>query len=248
MRCAACVGISLAIVLTLAVTPALAYRPFDSTDADVAGKSEFELELGPLGSLRDTGNRYWVATAVVANFGLPGDRELVLQGQRQQSRDGGPDVPATSVVNTGAFIKQILRRGALQDAEGPSVATEYGLLLPTINDEHGAGFSWAGIVSQRRPYGTAHLNAEIAYTRAHKPEAFLGAILEGPYEWAVRPVMELTVEQESGAARTISRLVGLIWHKQENLSFDIGVRSAYGGDRHVNELRIGFTWNLSLHK
>ncbi len=28
--------------------PALAYRPFDSTDADVAGPGEFELELGPV--------------------------------------------------------------------------------------------------------------------------------------------------------------------------------------------------------
>src|SRR4051812_22007930 len=110
MRCFACVGVSFAVVLTLAGTPAHAYRPFDSTDADVAGKNEFELELGPIGSLRDTGNRYWVAPAVVANFGLAGDRELVLQGQRQQSRDRGPDVPATSVVNTGIFIKQLLRR------------------------------------------------------------------------------------------------------------------------------------------
>ena len=248
MRCFACVAVSFAVAFTLAITPAYAYRPFDSTDADVAGKNEFELELGPIGSLRDTGNRYWVAPAVVANFGLSGDRELVVQGQRQQSRDGGADVPATSVVNTGIFIKQLLRRGVLQDAEGPSVATEYGFLLPTINDEHGAGFSWAGIVSQRRSYGTAHLNAEVAYTRAHKPGAFLGAILEGPHEWLVRPVVEFTAEQESGAARTISRLAGLIWHKQENLSFDIGLRSAYGGERHVNEVRIGFTWSLAFRK
>ena len=62
----------------------------------------------------------------------------MLQGQRQQLRAGEPDVPSTSVVNTGAFIKQVLRRGVLQDAEGPSVATEYGVLLPTLNGEHGA--------------------------------------------------------------------------------------------------------------
>ncbi|MDB5807932.1 MAG: hypothetical protein JWN94_54 [Betaproteobacteria bacterium] len=184
----------------------------------------------------------------MANFGIRDDLELVLQGQRQQLRDGGAGVPATSVVNTGAFIKQVLRRGVLQDAEGPSVATEYGFLLPTVNDEPGAGFSWAGILSQRVRYAMAHFNAELAYTRAHKPGAFLGTILEGPHEWVTRPVMEVTAEQESGGPRTISRLVGIIWRKQDNLSFDIGVRSAHGGEHHVKELRIGFTWNLTVRK
>jgi hypothetical protein len=200
--------VALVIVCAIASGRVFAYRPFDSTDADVAKRGEFELELGPIGSLRDGGTRYWVAPAVVVNFGIRDDLELVLQAQRQQLRDGAPDVSAVSVVNTGAFIKQVLRRGALQDGDGPSVATEYGVLLPTVNDEPGAGFSWAGIVSQRSRYGTAHFNAELAYTRAHKPGGFLGTILEGPYEWATRSVVEMTAEQESGNARTISRLVG----------------------------------------
>ena len=120
---------------------AFAYRPFDSTDADVAGPKEFKLELGPIGSLRDGVNKYWVAPAIVANFGIKEGYELVLQGQRLQLREGEPDVPSTSVVNTGAFIKQILRRGVLQEEQGASVAMEYGLLLPTHHAEHGTGFS-----------------------------------------------------------------------------------------------------------
>ena len=33
--------------------PALALRPYDSTDADVAKQGEFELELGPVGRRRE---------------------------------------------------------------------------------------------------------------------------------------------------------------------------------------------------
>jgi hypothetical protein len=56
--------------LTLASQPAVAYRPFDSTDADVAGAGEFELELGPIGHLREGANKFRVAPAVIANIGL----------------------------------------------------------------------------------------------------------------------------------------------------------------------------------
>ena len=83
-----------AIWLTLSSHPALAYRPFDSTDAAVAGAGEFELELGPIGHLREGTNKFWVAPAVIANIGLEGDRELVLQGQRQQLREVGPGAPS----------------------------------------------------------------------------------------------------------------------------------------------------------
>jgi hypothetical protein len=60
--------------------------------------------------------------------------------------------------------------------------------------------------------------------------------------------MELFVEQASGSPRTVSRLVGMIWRSKEHLSFDVGVRSASAGDRHINELRVGFTWSLAFGK
>jgi hypothetical protein len=39
--------LTVALVLAALSGSALAYRPFDSTDADVARPGEFELELGP---------------------------------------------------------------------------------------------------------------------------------------------------------------------------------------------------------
>ena len=51
-------------LLTLS-EPALALRPYDSTDADVAKQGEFELELGPVGRRREGSKRIEVAPAVI---------------------------------------------------------------------------------------------------------------------------------------------------------------------------------------
>ena len=225
---------------------ALAYRPFDSTDADVAGAGDFELELGPLGRIEEGSRRLNVAPAFVANFGLSHRHELVIEGQREHVLNPQPGEENTALVDTGVFIKQVLREGALQDKPGVSFATEYGLLLPTWRGESGTGFSVAGIVSQRSAMETLHVNAAVGVARNHQPSAFFGAILEGPYEWALRPVAEIFREETRGDARTDSLLVGAIWRKRRDLSFDFGWRTARQGDDSIREVRLGFTWTFSM--
>jgi len=237
----------LVLLPALALAPAAqAYRPFDSTDAAVAAPGEFELELGPLGRLREGAARTLVAPAVVANFGIEGGREIVLQGQRQVPLgDGlGSDPPGrrAAVTDTGLFLKQVLRPGTLQDEAGPSIATEYGVLLPTYHGEPGAGLSAAAIVSQRSPLGTVHFNSVLSLTRSHRADLFLGGVVEGPDAWTVRPVAELFAEQERGGVRTVSRLAGAIWRVSESLSFDLGLRQAHVGSEVVREVRLGLTW------
>jgi hypothetical protein len=61
--------------------PAQAMRPFEGTDAAVAEPGVFELELGPLGYVRYGSQRSLVAPAVVGNWGLPGDFEVVIEGR-----------------------------------------------------------------------------------------------------------------------------------------------------------------------
>jgi hypothetical protein len=157
------------IAFVLVSDPAFALRPYDSTDADVAKQGTFELELGPLGLRREDSKRIAVAPAVVGNFGLQGERELVIQGQREVALDRDPDEPRTSIVGNGVFIKQLLRRGALQDAPGPSFATEYGVLLPSVHGEKGTGLSVAGIASQRTEAVSVHLNAVLAWRARTRP-------------------------------------------------------------------------------
>jgi hypothetical protein len=235
-------------VVTLAATvwsdAAFAYRPFDGTDAAVVDPGEFEVELGPAQLLREGSERTLIAPAVVLNLGLVDGWEAVLQGQGQTSLP--PATARTSVVGNGAFLKGVVRDGALQKKPGPSVATEFGILLPGINDESGLGGSWAGIVSYRFGPLTTHFNVEGALTWQQHGDVFLGTILEGPFDWKVRPVAEVLYERAFGEFETVSGLVGAIWQVRENLAVDIGVREGRVNERGLTEVRLGVTFGFPL--
>src|SRR5919201_1400634 len=236
---------AVALLALVYASTALAYRPFDGTDADVAKAGEVEIELGPVQWRREGGKRFLQAPAAIANIGLSHDHELVIEGRHEIAIDRQPGEPRSALVDTGAFIKQVLRKGVLQDETGPSVATEYGLLLPEVNGAHGTGLSLAGIVSQRWQAATIHLNAVLARTREHEPDLFLGTILEGSIAWRVRPVAEVFAERPRDGPRTNPLLVGAIWRVREALSFDAGLRSAQVAGEAVHELRLGLTWAFS---
>jgi hypothetical protein len=223
--------------------PARAYRPFDGTDAAVAKKGEMEIELQPAGRLRDESGTSLIAPATVINYGLSEDWEAVFEGQGQTPLS--PPGP-TSLTAAGAFLKHVLVPGSLQDKTGPSVATEFGVLLPDSTGSSGVGASLAGIVSQRWDWGTIHLNAETALTRDHHGDLFLGAIVEGPSTWTVRPVAEIFYENEFGKEQTFSGLVGLIYRVRDNLSFDVAIRHALTGGHPANEIRAGVTFGFPL--
>ena len=223
--------------------PASAYRPFDGTDAAVAKKGEMEIELQPAGRLRDESGTSLIAPATVINYGLTEDWEAVFEGQGQTPLS--PSGP-TSLNAAGAFLKHVLVPGSLQDKPGPSVATEFGVLLPDSTGNSGVGASLAGIVSQRWDWGTIHLNAETALTRDHHGDLFLGAIIEGPSTWTVRPVAEVFYENEFGKEQTLSGLVGLIYRVRDDLSFDVAIRHALTGGHPANEIRAGLIFGFPL--
>jgi len=223
--------------------PAWAYRPFDGTDAAVAAPGELEIELQPAGRLREGGSTSLIAPATVINYGLSEGWEAVVEGQGQTPLS--PSGP-TSLTSAGAFLKHVLQPGSLQDKPGPSIATEFGMLLPDSTGSSGVGASLAGIVSQRWDWGTIHLNAATALTRDHHGDLFLGGIIEGPSKWAIRPVAEFFYENAFGKSETISGLIGLIWRVRDNLSFDVGLRHALTNGRPVNELRAGLTFGFPL--
>jgi hypothetical protein len=220
-----------------------AYRPFDGTDAAVAKKSEMEIELQPAGRLHDESGTSLIAPATVINYGLSDDWEAVFEGQGQIPLS---PIGPTSLTAAGAFLKHVLVPGSLQDKTGPSVATEFGVLLPDSTGNSGVGASLAGIVSQRWDWGTIHLNAETALTRDHHGDVFVSAIVEGPSTWTVRPVAEVFYENEFGKEQTLSGLVGLIYKVRDDLSFDVAIRHALTGGHPVNEIRAGLTFGFPL--
>jgi hypothetical protein len=152
----------------------------------------------------------------------------------------------TSLVSNEALIKGVLREGSLQNKSGPSIATEFGLLLPGINDDHGTGATLTGIISQQWPWMTVHLNVEGTVTRDQHGDLFLDAILEGPHDWTVRSVAEIFHEREFGSFRETSGLLGAIWQVRDNIAVDAGFRRARLNDLTVNEIRVGVTFSFPL--
>src|SRR5215469_16793409 len=215
-----------------------AYRPFDGTDAAVADPGEVEVELQPAGAQWSREQNLLIAPAVVYNYGLTENWEAVLESQLQTPfSPSGP----TTLSASGAFLKHIIRPGALQDKAGPSIATEFGVLLPDSNGDSRFGASIDTIVSQRWDWGTAHLNIAAELTRDQRADVFTDIILEGPPKWVVRPVPPLRYDEEFGRAHTLSGLVGAIWQVNDKLSFDVGFRHAITNGSNVNEIRAGLT-------
>jgi hypothetical protein len=233
------------VVVAAVSSSAFAYRPFDGTDAAVAKLGDVEIEYAPLDLLRDHSLSTIIAPFTIVNFGIAENWEAVFSGQADY-----PQAPSTdpyAITGVSAFLKYVVRPGVLQDKSGPSVAVEFGPLLPGFRADQSYGADLAVIVSQRWDWGTINWNAQTQYTRDHHADAFLSAIIEGPDKWKVRPVAEFYYEEEIGVARTMSALVGAIWQVNEELSFDFAVRHAVvseigiPGLRPVEEIRAGFT-------
>ena len=224
-------------------TSASAYRPFDGTDAAVVDPGQWEIELQPAGVLRDGLEKTLIAPGTVLNIGLTEGWEAVFEGEGHHPLSSAG---RSSLEGAGAFLKHVLRPGSLQNQAGPSIATEFGALLPGINADRGFGASLAGIVSQRWEWTTIHLNVATALTRDQHADVFLGMIIEGPQKWPLRPVAEIFYENELGQSQTISGLVGVIWQVRDNLSFDVGLRHAWTNGHALNEIRAGLTFGFPL--
>ena len=212
----------------------------------MAETGEMEIELGPVEYLRDGADRTLLAPDLRINYGFTPGWEASLEGEVAHGLSAG--IPGTSVVESQALLKSVLREGSLQEKPGPSIATEFGVLLPGINAEHGTGAILTGIASQRWDWGTLHLNTQIALTREQHADYFLDTIIEGPHDWVVRPVSEIFYEQDVGQFRTRSALVGAIWQVQDNIAVDFGLRGARVNDHTAGEIRAGVTFAFGVTK
>jgi hypothetical protein len=222
-----------------------AYRPFDQTDADVAGPKEFEFELGPVIFQHGPRGNAW-APSFVLNLGLVRDLELVVDGNGFV-RLGPLPMDAERWVATSALqVKFVVREGSLQDASGPSIALEGGVLFPSIPHGSDWGASLAAIFSERWGPVTVHFNLQVERDLVGAWEVLGGAIVEGPFRWAVRPVGEVYVGQSTNGTTLSSFLVGAIWRVSEAISLDAAVRFEPHSAGAVWEGRLGFTWSTPL--
>ena len=227
--------------------PARAYRPFDSTDAAVADKGRIEIELGPIGLLKEGSERWLVAPSLIFNWGFADRWEVVLEGRHFVHLGSASSTePRLRVEDVALSVKSVLREGSLQERSGVSIATEIGALLPEVNGEGGSGAQAALIASQRWEALTVHLNGAAAWTRQHDLGLFGGVIVEGHDVWTVRPVTEVFVEAQGDLPVEVSWLAGAIWRARDDLSIDAGVRLARSGGVDTTEIRLGLTWELPV--
>jgi hypothetical protein len=243
--------IVLLVLLLGSAKKAYAYRPFDGTDADVAGLGDFELELGPVHYYSQAEARYLIAPATVLNLGFAPRWEAVVNFSNFVALQSVPGEARDRVLDTAILAKTVILPGSLQDAgPWPSVAAELGPLLPEIDGGKGFGASLDVVVSKRWPALALHLNNQLELTRADlHADLFEGLIVEGPIEAPARPVAEVFVEHEWVAnVTTVSGLLGGIWRAADGLDLDAGVREARIGDEWATEVRLGLTWTLGLWK
>jgi hypothetical protein len=218
---------------------ALAYRPFDSTDAAVAEKGEFEVELSPLGFRHGNDGPAWISPAARLNYGFAQDWEAVLEGQAEHPEHG-----RSELVENALSLKTVLKEGSLQDKPGLSIGTEGAILFPG-SGQPGAGVSLAALASQRWSWGALHVNLAGSRTRDGHGGLFFGSILEGPGDWPVRPAIEFVYEREFGALEEVSLLAGLIWQVSDKFALDFGLRQARINSRPETEIRTGLTFAFS---
>lgn len=233
----------LAVVLAVVeMASAKAMRPFDGTDAAVVGQGRLEFEFGYLDLLREDGRTLLTSPALVANVGVAPGTELVAEGRFSTRIGGVVRTPESKIDDLALSVKHVFRDGVLQDAQGPSIASECGVLVPSARSEH-AGLACTGIVSQRVGRMMMHIDGTVAKDRYRQWERSLGVIVEGPRHGKVEPVFEAVVGTTGGGASIRSALAGVIIEPSEHFSLDVGIRVASGSATHVSELRAGLTWS-----
>jgi hypothetical protein len=226
----------------LASMHAHAYRPFASTDADVADPRELETELGYFAVEHVGGEDSFIIPQFVFNYGLTSTLEVIGEFEVEK-------LPSESaeIVDAAVLLKGILRQGVLQDRQGLSFAYEAGALIPSTGTDR-FGVEAIGIVSGTFSRFTYHLNFGGGLDRAAGQEFTVwGAILEYPFRPNLRLVGEINGETVKGERPDNSGLLGFIWESPSTgNAFDGGIRWGISSVASDWELTLGWTFSFSI--
>ena len=225
------------------VSNVFAYRPFISTDADVAEKDELEIEFGLLNSNNVKGIDEITAPSLVMNYGLSKKWEIVGEFDVQVYKEG--EERNFELKEPALFLKGVVYEGILQGRERPGFAVEFGVLFPsTVKGEKNAGFESIGIVSGKISNLVYHLNFGGELDREKFDlNGIWGIILEYPFEEKFRLVGEVNGILERHGFSENSGLIGFIgeiWGK----NLDFGIRKGLSDNTSVWELTTGVTFSF----
>lgn len=216
----------LIVFIALSPMPASAYRPFVSTDAAVADVHEVEIELGYFNLEREKGRNNFIVPTVVLNYGFLPHIEAVGEFVVREAAH-----ERAHVGDAALSLKAVLREGALQEKDGPSIAVEAGPLLPGgAPDERRAGFKGLAILSGAFAPVVWHVNLGGGVNRQSRGFLDWGVIGELPVYPRFRMVAEINGESVSHRAGETSALLGAILKAPwKNLFLDAGIRRGIGG-------------------
>ncbi len=234
--------ICLVIFVNIYLMPSnsFAYRPFVSTDASVAQKDKFELELGVFQLRHQDKENELVVPSARINYGVIKNWELVGESEIQIYKEG--EGRNFEVKDPAVSLKGILHEGILQGKDGPSLSIELSALVPsTVKGERNTGVSGVGILAYKFSNLVYHINAGMELDRSGVgPNAIWGVILEYPFEGEFRVVGEINgVVKNEGLPET-SGLVGFIW-KINGIDLDFGARKGFSDVASDWELTSGMT-------
>lgn len=205
-----------------ALSPVVAYRPFESTDASITEKSDFEAEFGYLEFANDDG-RNSVAPSLHLNYGIAERFEISLEAALQVFESHSSH--DLQLLDPEFSLTCILLEGPLQDAPSPvSVAVEFGLLFPETTKGSTWGFESVLSASWRLGEFTFHLNAGAEWPREDQDPAMVwGLIVERPITKELRAGIEVNGEAVESSPDVVSTLFGLIW-EHDRIAYDAGIR------------------------
>lgn len=217
----------LAGALLAAPSPASAYL-IDLNDASVVEHGSMALELQPLGyfqTLIGPEDHELVAPSFQLYWGLAEDWDVLYVARGYGLLDPDPDDNAYSFGEQTVAFRTVLRHGTYSsdDADGPAVVFQGGLLLPGIGADPGFGATAALLVSQEWDEGTLHGNVWVNLTRDAAFELFVTAVYEGPSDWDVRPTFEVYFDLYDGEPY-VSGLAGAVLDVTDAFALQAGVR------------------------
>jgi hypothetical protein len=217
------------ISFMLGISDAFAYRPFVSTDAAVADKNEWEIELGLFSMSRDKGQNEIFIPSLRINYGISKNWEIVGEFDLQVYKEG--EDRDSELTEPALFLKGVLREGILQDQEGTSFVVELGVLLPsTVEGKRKAGVEGIVVFSGKISDIVYHLNLGGELDREEfAPHGIWGIILEYPFEGRFRLVAEVNGSFKRDGHPENSGLMGFIW-ESGGFNLDFGIRKGFSSE------------------
>ncbi len=220
---------SLALLLLLVSPLATAHAYLiDTNDARVVEHGTMELELQPIGYLQTLigdEEHYLVVPSAQLYWGFGEGFDLLWLTRGFGLLDDAMGESPYAIAEQMLLVRAMLRDGRYSDdeAEGPSVTLQAGVLLPGIGAEVGAGASIALLFAQRWDEGTLHLNVWANFTQDRTFELFTSAVIEGPIAWPVRPTIEVYFDLDDGEPY-LSGLVGAVGDVSDEFALQAGAR------------------------